>query len=99
MNAISIGIVTAPSSTSDLRSEVKTTPDVTILSVSERRVASLAVRGYTNRDIAAQLHLTVSTVEQHLTRTFRKLKISRRWDLPNVDSCRPTDLRYTHARA
>ena len=54
------------------------------LSDAERRVASLAAAGCTNREIAARLFVTVSTVEQHLTRTYRKLGITRRADLPLV---------------
>ncbi|CAL9419040.1 HTH-type transcriptional regulator MalT [Streptomyces sp. enrichment culture] len=53
------------------------------LTGSEMRVASLAVMGYTNREIAAKLFVTPSTVEQHLTRVYRKLKIQRRQDLPS----------------
>ncbi|MGW1976989.1 AAA family ATPase [Streptomyces sp. NPDC001889] len=52
------------------------------LSVSERRVAGLAASGYTNRQIAQHLHITMSTVEQHLTRVYRKLRVHRRTDLP-----------------
>ncbi|GAA4134328.1 helix-turn-helix transcriptional regulator [Actinomadura keratinilytica] len=52
------------------------------LSVAELRVAALAVDGYTNRQIARRLHVTTSTVEQHLTKVYRKLQISRRTDLP-----------------
>ncbi|MGI5519997.1 AAA family ATPase [Micromonospora sp. CA-259024] len=52
------------------------------LSRAERRVAELAARGYTNREIAKRLCVTVSTVEQHLTRTFRKLGVKARQDLP-----------------
>ncbi|OKI94716.1 hypothetical protein AMK10_17960 [Streptomyces sp. CB02058] len=52
------------------------------LTDSERRVASLAVLGYTNREIGVKLYITASTVEQHLTRVYRKLKIRRRKDLP-----------------
>jgi DNA-binding CsgD family transcriptional regulator len=52
------------------------------LSESERRVAALAAYGHTNREIAAKLYITVSTVEQHLTRVYRKLKITRRHELP-----------------
>ncbi|MDH6131367.1 DNA-binding NarL/FixJ family response regulator [Kitasatospora sp. MAA4] len=52
------------------------------LSRAERRVASLAARGYTNRQIAERLSVTVSTVEQHLTRVFRKLKVRSRTHLP-----------------
>ncbi|MFJ3232147.1 AAA family ATPase [Streptomyces sp. NPDC086787] len=52
------------------------------LSESEKRVAMLAVHGHTNREIALKLYITVSTVEQHLTRVYRKLNITRRQDLP-----------------
>jgi DNA-binding CsgD family transcriptional regulator len=47
------------------------------LSEAERRVAELASSGHTNRQIADELFVTVSTVEQHLTRTYRKLQVSR----------------------
>ena len=52
------------------------------LSQAERRVAALAADGYTNRQIAAKLYITVSTVEQHLTKVYSKLKVMRRHDLP-----------------
>ncbi|MEU9205610.1 AAA family ATPase [Streptomyces sp. NPDC048332] len=61
--------------------EFRSDPD-TKLSDSERRVATLAASGYTNREISLKLHITVSTVEQHLTRVYRKLNITRRQDLP-----------------
>ncbi|MFH8387748.1 LuxR C-terminal-related transcriptional regulator [Kitasatospora sp. NPDC018058] len=51
------------------------------LTDAERRVAGLAAQGYTNREIAHCLCVTPSTVEQHLTRIFRKLRIDRRTDL------------------
>ncbi len=52
-----------------------------VLSPSERRVATLAANGTTNRIIARLLHITVSTVEQHLTRVYRKTGVDRRADL------------------
>jgi DNA-binding NarL/FixJ family response regulator len=54
------------------------------LSDAERRVASLAAQGYKNHQIANKLFVTVSTVEQHLTRVYRKLEINRRADLPLI---------------
>lgn len=51
------------------------------LSDAQRRVAELAACGYTNRQIAARLFITVSTVEQHLTRVYRTLKVKRRSEL------------------
>ncbi|MEU3188839.1 AAA family ATPase [Streptomyces sp. NPDC006923] len=52
------------------------------LTEAEARVALLAAHGNTNREIASKLFVTVSTVEQHLTRIYRKLKVKRRRDLP-----------------
>ncbi|MFD9460131.1 AAA family ATPase [Streptomyces sp. NPDC060027] len=54
------------------------------LSSAERRVAELAARGSTNEQIARKLFITVSTVEQHLTRAYRKLGIRRRTQLPSA---------------
>ncbi|MEV0124875.1 AAA family ATPase [Streptomyces sp. NPDC050703] len=51
------------------------------LSNAELRVAILAVQGHTNRQIADKLCITISTVEQHLTRAYRKLAVQRRADL------------------
>ncbi|MEU9243576.1 helix-turn-helix transcriptional regulator [Streptomyces sp. NPDC048385] len=48
------------------------------LSEAEWRVASLAASGRSNRQIAERLYITVSTVEQHLTRVYRKLGVSSR---------------------
>ncbi|UUU36191.1 LuxR C-terminal-related transcriptional regulator [Streptomyces sp. CA-210063] len=52
------------------------------LSESERKVAVLAAQGLTNREISAELYITVSTVEQHLTRVYKKLDITSRQELP-----------------
>ncbi|MBK3525536.1 hypothetical protein JHN54_28535 [Streptomyces sp. MBT70] len=51
------------------------------LSPSEQRVALLAAQGETNQRIARTLSITVSTVEQHLTRIYRKLRVGGRGDL------------------
>lgn len=55
---------------------------VTKLSDSERRVATLVARGYTNQKVSTKLYITVSTVEQHLTQVYRKLGITSRRELP-----------------
>jgi DNA-binding CsgD family transcriptional regulator len=55
---------------------------LTQLSDAERRVAMLAAYGYTNGQIANKLYITVSTVEQHLTRAYRKLGVTGRAELP-----------------
>jgi DNA-binding CsgD family transcriptional regulator len=57
---------------------------VDALSDAERRVAALAAVGHTNREIGRKLYITVSTVEQHLTRAYRKLNVRKRNDLPAV---------------
>ncbi|AXX30573.1 AAA family ATPase [Actinosynnema pretiosum subsp. pretiosum] len=58
--------------------------DTSGLTGSERKVAALAVTGLTNRQIAEKLFVTPSTVEQHLTRVFRKLRVTHRTDLPTT---------------
>lgn len=55
--------------------------DLEILSAAELRVASLAALGHTNREISHSLFITVSTVEQHLTRVYRKLNVAKRTEL------------------
>ncbi|MGW6772729.1 AAA family ATPase [Streptomyces sp. NPDC055037] len=55
--------------------------DKPLLSDAERRVAALASEGKSNRQIARHLYITVSTVEQHLTRVYRKLSVRRRAEL------------------
>lgn len=52
------------------------------LTRAELRVAELAAQGRVNREIAEQLFITPSTVEQHLTRVFKKLGITGRDFLP-----------------
>jgi DNA-binding CsgD family transcriptional regulator/tetratricopeptide (TPR) repeat protein len=54
------------------------------LTPSERRVVELAGAGGTNREIAQTLFVTEKTVETHLGRSFRKLDISSRRQLPDV---------------
>jgi ATP/maltotriose-dependent transcriptional regulator MalT len=54
------------------------------LTTAERPVASLASWGHSNREIADQLCVTVSTVEQHLTRIYRKLNVTGRAELPAI---------------
>jgi DNA-binding CsgD family transcriptional regulator len=51
------------------------------LTSAERRVAALVAAGKTNREVAAQLFTTVSTVEAHLTRIYRKAGVRSRTEL------------------
>jgi DNA-binding CsgD family transcriptional regulator len=48
------------------------------LTETETRVAELAAKGRSNREIAAELFMGVSTVESHLSRVYRKLGIRSR---------------------
>jgi DNA-binding CsgD family transcriptional regulator len=51
------------------------------LTPSERRVAGMAARGMTNREIAQALFVTVKAVQWHLRNTYRKLDLSSRDEL------------------
>jgi DNA-binding CsgD family transcriptional regulator len=51
------------------------------LTPQEAAVARLAKAGTTNREIAAQLYLTINTVETHLRHVYQKLGIHRRTEL------------------
>ncbi|MFI7500662.1 AAA family ATPase [Streptomyces sp. NPDC049687] len=62
------------------------------LTEAELRVAALATQGHTNREIGAKLFITVSTVEQHLTRVYRKLDVRHRQDLPTSLLLQESDL-------
>jgi DNA-binding CsgD family transcriptional regulator len=61
---------------------------IAVLTRAERRVAVLAAGGCTNRAIAARLYVTPSTVEQHLTNVYRKLRVKSRGDLADLVGAR-----------
>ena len=54
---------------------------VDALTPSELRVARMAARGMTNREIAQDLFVTMRTIEVHLTHAYQKLEISSRTEL------------------
>jgi DNA-binding CsgD family transcriptional regulator len=51
------------------------------LTPSERRVAELAASGRSNKEIAQELHVTVHTVEVHLSHGYAKLGVHSRGQL------------------
>ena len=51
------------------------------LTAREREVLQLIARGYRYKEIAARLHLSVKTVESHVSAVLRKLQLSNRNEL------------------
>jgi DNA-binding NarL/FixJ family response regulator len=47
----------------------------------EREVLRLIARGYRYKEIAASLHISVKTVESHVSSVLRKLQLSSRHEL------------------
>ena len=51
------------------------------LTPREREVLQLIARGYMYKEIAARLHISVKTVESHVSSVLRKLQLSTRHEL------------------
>ncbi len=56
-------------------------PELDLLTVREQEVMRLIARGYTYREVATRLHLSVKTVETHVSAVLRKLQLSNRREL------------------
>ena len=55
-----------------------------LLTRRERDIVALAVRGLSDRQIAAELQVSIRTVEGHLYRSYAKLNVKGRDQLPGV---------------
>ncbi len=55
--------------------------ELDVLTPREREVLQLIARGYRYKEIAARLHLSVKTVEAHVSSVSRKLQLSSRHEL------------------
>jgi DNA-binding NarL/FixJ family response regulator len=58
-----------------------TDEELETLTPREREVLQLIARGYLYKEIAARLHLSVKTVEAHVSSVLRKLQLSTRHEL------------------
>jgi DNA-binding NarL/FixJ family response regulator len=58
-----------------------TDAELDTLTPREREVLQLIARGYLYKEIAARLHLSVKTVEAHVSSVLRKLQLSTRHEL------------------
>jgi DNA-binding NarL/FixJ family response regulator len=56
-------------------------PELDLLTGREREVLRLIARGYAYREVARRLHLSVKTVETHVSAVLRKLQLSNRYEL------------------
>ena len=61
--------------------EAAVDPELDTLTAREREVLQLIARGYRYKEIAARLHLSVKTVESHVSAVLRKLQLSSRHEL------------------
>ena len=58
-----------------------TDPELDQLTAREREVLQLIARGYAYKEIALRLHISVKTVESHVSAVLRKLQLSSRHEL------------------
>jgi DNA-binding NarL/FixJ family response regulator len=56
-------------------------PELNALTARERDVLRLIARGYTYKEVARELVLSVKTIETHVSAVLRKLQLSNRYEL------------------
>jgi DNA-binding NarL/FixJ family response regulator len=59
----------------------ETDPQLDLLTARERDVLRYLARGYTNKEIASRLSISIKTVETHASAVLRKLQLSNRREL------------------
>jgi DNA-binding NarL/FixJ family response regulator len=65
----------------DLPAGALADPELDLLTPREREVLRLLARGYTYKEIARRLEVSVKTVETHVSSVLRKLQLSSRHEL------------------
>lgn len=55
--------------------------ELDLLSAREQEVMRLIARGYTYKEVASELFISVKTVETHVSAVLRKLQLSNRHEL------------------
>ena len=56
-------------------------PELDLLTPRERDVLRLLARGYAYKEIAAELFISIKTVETHVSSVLRKTQLSNRYEL------------------
>jgi len=60
---------------------VSADPELDLLTARERETLRYIARGYTYKEVASELHISVKTVETHVSAVLRKLQLSNRYEL------------------
>ena len=56
-------------------------PELDLLTIREREVLRYIARGYSYKEVAHELRISVKTVETHVSAVLRKLQLSNRYEL------------------
>ncbi len=71
------GSDSASSNSTDFEDDI----DIDVLSPREQEVMRLIARGYSYKEVAAELFISIKTVETHVSAVLRKLQLSNRGEL------------------